>query len=166
MKLNKETRKICDYTITIVATPTEVVFISGLDDPIKDYKPFIDRYYIGFKFTEESNNLIEKTFTELESYFNGELEKFTVKYKIMGTPFQTKVLEVVRSIPYGEIWSYQEIANIISAPNSVRAVASAIGANPVLILLPCHRINASNGSLAGYRSGIKFKQFLQNIEAK
>jgi O-6-methylguanine DNA methyltransferase len=77
-----------------------------------------------------------------------------------GTAFQKAVWQALLSIPHGELRSYQEIAQAIGRPQSVRAVANAIGANPICVLIPCHRVIRSDGSIGGYSSGLAIKRQL------
>lgn len=101
---------------------------------------------------------------ELEDYFNGKIREFTVPLSPVGTDFQKKVWEVLRKIPYGTTRSYQEQANILGSPKSVRAVANANGLNKISIIIPCHRVIGTNGTLTGYGGGIWRKQKLLELE--
>lgn len=98
------------------------------------------------------------------AYFKGIRTSFTCSLDLRGTPFQMSVWEAIRKIPYGERRSYAEIAVQIRKPSAVRAVAAAIGANPVLIVIPCHRVLGKDGSLTGYRDGIDMKSRLLQLE--
>lgn len=106
-------------------------------------------------------NTLEK---ELAEYFEGKRQQFTVPLSPVGTEFQRKVWEVLRSIPYGTTRSYQEQANILGSPKSVRAVANANGLNKISIIIPCHRVIGSNGLLTGYGGGVWRKQKLLELE--
>lgn len=101
---------------------------------------------------------------ELEEYFKGELKDFTVPLAPVGTDFQKKVWEVLRSIPYGTTRTYQEQANILGNGKAVRAVANANGLNKISIIIPCHRVIGSDGKLTGYGGGIWRKQKLLELE--
>lgn len=101
---------------------------------------------------------------ELAEYFAGERRGFTVPLSPVGTDFQKKVWEVLRQIPYGATRSYQQQANILGSPKSVRAVANANGLNKISILIPCHRVIGTNGTLTGYGGGIWRKQKLLELE--
>lgn len=102
---------------------------------------------------------------ELLEYASGSRRKFGVKADIRtGTPFQRSVWGAVSKIPWGETRSYKWIANSIGRPTAVRAVANACGANPVPIIIPCHRVIASDGSLGGFSCGIERKKKLLAIE--
>lgn len=103
---------------------------------------------------------------ELEAYFRGELTHFNVALDLSGTDFQQQVWRALQQIRYGEICSYQKIAEGISRPRAVRAVGAANGANPVAIIVPCHRVIGKNGKLTGYAYGLEMKQYLLSLEQK
>lgn len=101
---------------------------------------------------------------ELVEYFAGKRQIFTVPLSFVGTEFQKKVWEVLRGIPYGTTRSYQQQANILGNPKAVRAVANANGLNKISIIIPCHRVIGTNGTLTGYGGGIWRKQKLLELE--
>lgn len=101
---------------------------------------------------------------ELSEYFDGKRTEFTVPLSPVGTAFQKQVWEILQQIPYGGTRSYQEQAEILGNPKSVRAVANANGLNKISILIPCHRVIGSNGQLTGYGGGIWRKQKLLELE--
>lgn len=101
---------------------------------------------------------------ELGRYFAGERMQFTCPLDLRGTPFQLKVWNALTRIPYGETRSYAEIAREIGHPEAVRAVGAANGANPVAIVVPCHRVIGSSGSLTGYGGGLPTKAWLLALE--
>ncbi len=109
----------------------------------------------------EVGRLLEK---ELADYFSGSLEVFTVPIVTHGTPFQERVWAELRSIPHGQVRSYAEQARAIGSPEAVRAVARANGDNRIAILIPCHRVIGSDGSLTGYGGGLWRKKFLLSLE--
>jgi methylated-DNA-[protein]-cysteine S-methyltransferase len=97
---------------------------------------------------------------QLEAYFRGELKKFSFKLNLQGTDFQKKVWEKLREISYGKTVTYAEIAQKIDNAKAVRAVAAANGKNPLWIIVPCHRVIGSDGSLTGYAGGLWRKKWL------
>ena len=101
---------------------------------------------------------------ELDQYFAGRLKKFSTPVAFSGTQFQTSVWQELRRIPYGETISYLELAKRISNPKAVRAVGLANGANPIAIIVPCHRVIGSNGSLTGFGGGLPTKRALLELE--
>ncbi|MDH6114778.1 methylated-DNA-[protein]-cysteine S-methyltransferase [Kitasatospora sp. MAP12-15] len=102
---------------------------------------------------------------QLRAYFAGELKDFDVRLSTHGSDFQERVWHAIDTIAYGTTTSYGQLAEQIGAPRAaVRAVGSAIGANPLLILRPCHRVIGANGSLTGYAGGLERKEYLLSLE--
>jgi methylated-DNA-[protein]-cysteine S-methyltransferase len=103
-------------------------------------------------------------FSQVQEYFNRERKEFDLPLEIIGTEFQKKVWNELTKIPYGETISYGELANRMGDINKMRAVAAANGANPIPIIIPCHRVIGSDGSLTGYGGGLDVKQKLLELE--
>lgn len=101
---------------------------------------------------------------QLDAYFAGELKAFDLAIEPNGTPFQLSVLRQLQNIAYGEVRSYTDIATAIGNPKAVRAVGSANGNNPIAIIIPCHRVIGSNGSLTGFGGGLDSKRYLLELE--
>jgi methylated-DNA-[protein]-cysteine S-methyltransferase len=101
---------------------------------------------------------------QLDAYFAGTLTEFDVPLRLDGTPFQRRVWEVLRSIPYGDTVSYGEIATELGRPSASRAVGAANGSNPIAIVVPCHRVIGSTGRLTGYGGGLPRKRALLDLE--
>ena len=101
---------------------------------------------------------------QLDQYFAGERTQFDLDLAPSATRFQRKVLDALLEIPYGETRSYLDIARQIGNPKAVRAVGGANGSNPIPIVIPCHRVVGSNGSLTGFGGGIEAKRFLLALE--
>ena len=101
---------------------------------------------------------------ELDQYFAGRLRKFSTRLAFNGTAFQNQVWKQLTRIPYGETISYLDLAKRIDNPKAVRAVGMANGANPIAIIVPCHRVIGSNGSLTGFGGGIPTKRALLELE--
>ena len=112
----------------------------------------------------QNSPVLRECASQLSAYFAGKLFTFSLPLKIRGTPFQKRVWRGLGKIPYGEVISYAELAQEINAPNAWRAVGNANGANPFSIVIPCHRVIASNGHLGGYTGGLKRKKFLLHHE--
>ena len=108
--------------------------------------------------------LLHEARTQLHSYFEGERQTFTLPLRLVGTAFQQEIWEVLRKIPYGQTCSYAAIAQQIGRPRAVRAVANAIGANPLSLLIPCHRVIGSSGNMTGYAGGLEAKRLLLTKE--
>ncbi|MCX2758346.1 methylated-DNA--[protein]-cysteine S-methyltransferase [Vibrio sp. Sgm 22] len=110
--------------------------------------------------------IFELVTEQLNRYFAGEAIEFDVPIAAKGTPFQQSVWYALTTIPYGETWSYAQLAEAIGNPEAVRAVGLANGKNPVSVIVPCHRVIGKNGKLTGYAGGVERKQRLLVIEGR
>jgi methylated-DNA-[protein]-cysteine S-methyltransferase len=110
------------------------------------------------------NNITAQCKQQLIEYFTGQRTVFTVPLNPQGTPFQQSVWHCLAEIPFGAVKSYGEIAKMINKPKSAQAVGGANGRNPITLIVPCHRVIGSNGSLTGYAGGIERKLWLLNHE--
>lgn len=126
---------------------------------------------IGVKWVEEKNReetesrpILEQTKSQLNEYFQGLRKDFNLSLDIRGTAFQKRVWHVIRQIPYGQLRSYQDIANALDNPSAPRAVGRANNKNPLAIIIPCHRVIGTNGLLTGYVGGLEVKKDLINLE--
>lgn len=110
--------------------------------------------------------VLSKCKKELDEYFNEGRTKFTVPYKLYGTPFQEEVWNKLKTIPYGRTNTYKDIAQKIGTEKLSRAVGQTNSINPIAIIVPCHRVIGSNGSLTGYAGGLEKKKWLLEFELK
>jgi methylated-DNA-[protein]-cysteine S-methyltransferase len=110
------------------------------------------------------NSLLQQCEGQLTEYFSGKRSSFEIPISAQGTAFQKKVWHALTTIPYGETWSYQELANAIDNPKAVRAVGLANGKNPISIIVPCHRVIGKNGKLTGYAGSLERKAWLLDFE--
>ncbi|MGR5068812.1 methylated-DNA--[protein]-cysteine S-methyltransferase [Vibrio alfacsensis] len=108
--------------------------------------------------------VLSLTRTQLDEYFSGLRNEFDLPLAAIGTEFQTQVWHALTTIPYGETWSYQDLANAIGNSKAVRAVGLANGKNPISIVVPCHRVIGKSGKLTGYAGGVERKQRLLALE--
>ncbi len=122
------------------------------------------RRLLNATFKEGSSPVIETATSQLDEYFAGERHNFTVPLLFAGTAFQQKVWNELPCIHYGHTMSYGEMAAKMGMPDAVRAVANANGANPISIIVPCHRVIGSNKSLTGYGGGLAAKEYLLQLE--
>jgi methylated-DNA-[protein]-cysteine S-methyltransferase len=113
---------------------------------------------------DSSNVFLKEVESELEEYFNGQRKEFTFHCDPDGTDFQKKVWNELFKIPYGKTVSYLEIARRLGDEKVIRAAASANGKNPIAIVIPCHRVIGSDGSLTGYAGGLHRKEWLLSHE--
>ena len=107
---------------------------------------------------------MKKAVRQLEEYFSGQRQTFSLEYQLLGTPFQCHVWQELAKIPYGQTASYKQIAQRIKNPKAFRAVGTANGNNPMCIIIPCHRVIAADGSIGGYSGSITTKQKLLKFE--
>ena len=106
----------------------------------------------------------EVAVSQIHAYLRGKLRRFTVPLDLRGTEFQLAVWEAIASIPYGQTTTYGRLAASVARPKATRAVGQATGANPVPILIPCHRVIGSSGGLVGFHGGLPLKERLLGIE--
>jgi len=138
----------------------EVSVITGQESmENEEYPNDSDRNY---EFRETV--LIKETAGQLEEYLEGKRKEFTVKLHPQGTEFQKKVWEALRAIPYGETRSYKQIAAAVGNEKACRAVGMANHNNPIVCIIPCHRVIGANGKLVGYACGLSMKEQLLNME--
>jgi len=147
----------------LAATNNGLCFVSSLNESLSEFETGIAKLYPKAVLVEEMAKL-QLYQQQLLEYFKGTRTTFTFPLDVNGTLFQQKVWNVLNDIPYGETRYYGEIAAEIGQPNSFRAVGTAIGRNPVLIVVPCHRVIHKNGKLVGYRGKLEMKEKLLNLE--
>jgi len=119
---------------------------------------------LGFVLCSGESRLAREAARQVDEYLRGRRRVFTVPLDLRGAPFQLEVWRVVRAIPYGETRTYAWVARALGRPRAARAVARALAANPVPIIVPCHRVVRSDGSLGGYSLGENLKRLLLSIE--
>ena len=134
----------------------------GANDQGVTYLRTHDTYEGAFEETE----LIQKAYGQLLEYLDGHRREFDLPLVLEGTDFQKKVWETSCHIPYGKTTNYQKLAEVIDRPKAIRAVGAANGQNPIWIMVPCHRVIGTNGSLTGYGGGLPMKKRLLELESK
>lgn len=135
--------------VTIGANATGITYLKTYDKCIGESK---------------ETDLIRSAYSQLKSYLSGKRCDFDLPLDPQGTPFQKQVWNASLEIPYGKTITYKVLAQMISKPKSVRAIGAANGKNPIYIVIPCHRIVGSNGSLTGYGGGLEMKENLLKLE--
>jgi methylated-DNA-[protein]-cysteine S-methyltransferase len=103
---------------------------------------------------------------QLNQYFAGELDAFDLRLAPSGTDFQRTVWKALMEIPYGDTWSYGQVAEHIDRPKASRAVGAANGVNPIPVIIPCHRVIGSSGKLTGFGGGLETKEYLLGLESQ
>jgi methylated-DNA-[protein]-cysteine S-methyltransferase len=141
--------------LTLVSTDG---VLSGMYMDDQRHRPTAETF--GLRDDTQSAEVIE----QLEAYFTGELREFNVPLAMVGTEFQRRVWTELQRIPYGETTTYGELAERLGQPTAARAVGLANGKNPISIIVPCHRVVGSTGSLTGYGGGLERKQALLDHE--
>ncbi|MEE1312414.1 MAG: methylated-DNA--[protein]-cysteine S-methyltransferase [Lachnospiraceae bacterium] len=114
----------------------------------------------------QKNLIIEQAIRELEEYFDGKRREFQVPVHLYGTDFQKNVWNALMKIPYGKVCTYKDIAKAVGNEKACRAVGMANHRNPVMIVVPCHRVIGSDGKLTGYAGGIDIKEYLLELEKR
>lgn len=151
------------WNMHIAATTEGLCYIGSPNAPFEELVSWVKKRLPSYTFTEDAEGL-QPYATELIDYLEGRRKEFTLPMDLHGTAFQQSVWIALQEIQYGQTVSYTYIAERIGKPKSVRAVGTAIGANPVLILVPCHRVIAKSGKLGGFRAGLEMKEQLLILE--
>lgn len=115
-------------------------------------------------YSEEETDLIRRVRCQLDEYFSSQRTSFDLPLSPKGTEFQKKDWAALQDIPYGQTCTYKDIAEAIGCPKGFRAVGLANNRNPIMIIIPCHRVIGSDGSLTGYAGGIHIKKYLLELE--
>ena len=151
------------WNMYIAATTEGLCYVGSQNAPFEELSGWAKKRLPNRKLTEEVD-VLQPYAIELIDYLEGQRKDFSLSMDLHGTAFQQSVWKALREIPYGQTVSYTDIAERIQKPSSVRAVGTAIGANPVLITVPCHRVIAKSGKLTGYRGGLEMKEQLLGLE--
>ncbi|MED0673955.1 methylated-DNA--[protein]-cysteine S-methyltransferase [Aneurinibacillus aneurinilyticus] len=155
--------KFKELNFYIASTSKGLVFVGSQNKPFEELSEWAKKRFQGSSLVENDEKL-EPYAVELTQYLERKRKTFTVPFDYNGTAFQLAVWNALCEIPYGQTKSYSDIANDINKLAAVRAVGAAIGANPVLITVPCHRVVGKDGSLTGYRGGLEMKTLLLDLE--
>ncbi|KAA0941675.1 methylated-DNA--[protein]-cysteine S-methyltransferase [Sporosarcina sp. ANT_H38] len=151
------------WNMYIAATTEGLCFIGTPNAPFEELVVWVKKRLPSHMLMEEPD-ILQPHAVELVDYLKEQRRDFILPIDLHGTPFQQIVWKALQEIPYGQTVSYSDIAKRIEKPNAVRAVGTAIGANPVLIVVPCHRVIAKNGKLGGFRAGLEMKVQLLELE--
>ena len=144
----------------IIKTPLGYIEISGAINGISKIQILTDPAEITTVLPDELKSAV----AQLQDYFNGKRTKFSFKMNSVGTEFQQRVWQELLNIPFGKTCSYLELSKKLGDVKAIRAVASANGKNPLWIVIPCHRVIGSDGSLTGYAGGLWRKKWLLDHE--
>ncbi|MCV7067541.1 methylated-DNA--[protein]-cysteine S-methyltransferase [Mycolicibacterium farcinogenes] len=147
-----------------VDSPVGLLTLAGRDGRLMHLRMVDQTYEPSRTGWETDDSAFPEAVEQLAAYFAGKLTEFDLELDMVGTQFQRRVWEALRTIPYGETCSYGEIARQIGSPAAFRAVGLANGHNPIGIIVPCHRVIGANGSLTGYGGGLDRKRALLELE--
>ncbi|MBB6444967.1 methylated-DNA--[protein]-cysteine S-methyltransferase [Bacillus benzoevorans] len=153
------------WRMHVAATEKGMCFVGSLNEPFEEVVQWAEKNYPGSPLIEDAE-LLQPYVEQLTEYLEGKRTHFTIPTDFKGTEFQVAVWEALCRIPYGETRSYSDIARHIKRHAAVRAVGAAIGKNPVMIIVPCHRVIGKNGSLTGFRGGLDMKKQLLELESR
>lgn len=136
---------------------------------ISDHSSLVGLYFddtntLGATLKETA--ILTETKKQLKEYFAGERKEFDLKIEMFGTDFQKKTWAHLKKIPYGKTWTYIQQAQSAGSKGAVRAIGTANGKNPIAIIIPCHRVIRTDGTLGGYAGGLHVKEFLLNLETR
>ncbi|MBE1556881.1 methylated-DNA--[protein]-cysteine S-methyltransferase [Sporosarcina limicola] len=151
------------WTVYIAATTEGLCYVGSQNAPFEELTSWVKKRLPSYVLSEDVD-ILKPYATELIDYLQGRRKDFTLPMDLHGTAFQQSVWTALQEIPYGQTVSYTDIAEQIQKPNAVRAVGTAIGSNPALITVPCHRVIAKSGKLTGYRGGSGMKEQLLGLE--
>lgn len=151
------------WNMYIAATTAGLCYIGTPNAPFEELEKWVNKRLPSHMLIEEPD-ILQPHAVELVDYLKEQRRDFLLPIDLHGTPFQQIVWKALQEIPYGKTVSYSDIAGRIEKPNAVRAVGTAIGANPVLIIVPCHRVIGKNGKLGGFRAGLEMKVQLLELE--
>lgn len=143
-----------------IKTPLGIAEIAGDSDGLSYVKIIEEESRV----SEEIPSALEAAVDQLQKYFKGELQNFDLLLNPKGTDFQKRVWEKLTEIPYGQTTSYLQLSKDLGDEKAIRAVASANGKNPLWVIVPCHRVIGSDGSLTGYVGGLHRKKWLLDLE--
>jgi methylated-DNA-[protein]-cysteine S-methyltransferase len=146
----------------VAASPTGLAWLLTPREPRSRRARYQARFDEPCK--DATTPLLEAAEAQLRAYFAGERREFDLPLDLRGTPFQQRVWAALRRIPHGETRSYGQLARSLGQPQAARAVAAAIGANPVAVVVPCHRVIGKDGTLTGFAGGLAMKRKLLELE--
>jgi methylated-DNA-[protein]-cysteine S-methyltransferase len=152
-----------DWTLYLAATERGLCSLTLPNVTYESMAHWIAKHIPGAQLVEDTERTAPYR-QQLSEYLDGRRVSFDCPLDLRGTPFQVATWRALLTIPYGETRSYSEIAAAIELPKAVRAVGAANGANPVPIIVPCHRVIGKNGALTGYGGGLPIKERLLQLE--
>jgi methylated-DNA-[protein]-cysteine S-methyltransferase len=150
-------------TFGALVSPQGLARLTFPGEPLEVCEQFARRWWPQGQIVPDDGRL-QPIVEQLQAYFQGKLRTFSLPLHMQGTPFQQQVWAALQQVPFGQTRSYADLAASIGNPRAVRAVGRANGANPVPVIVPCHRIIGKSGKLVGYAGGLEIKQMLLELE--
>src|SRR5690625_3447666 len=147
----------------IAGTDKGLCYVGSPDKPFSELQTWTEKKIDQPNLINDDDKLSTAK-AEILKYLDGDTKDFQLDIDAIGTTFQKAVWDACSRIPYGQTKTFQEIAIMLENPKAVRAVGTAIGANPLLFIIPCHRVVAKSGSLSGFRGGLDLKKALLQLE--
>src|SRR5699024_3380054 len=152
-----------EYEVYLAATGSGLIYLATGTEGEFEMKAWLEKHFPDCNLHYDQNKMSLYT-KEISDYLQGKIECLESARQLTGTDFQKEVWREVEKVAYGEVRSYADIANNLGRPKAVRAVASAIGINHLLFIMPCHRIVRKDASLSGFRAGTDVKEKLLQLE--
>lgn len=149
-----------NQNLVVAATDHGVCFVGSPNQPLSELTTFMPGYDL-----RQDPSKLAPAIAQITAYLTHKRTTWDLPLDFLGgTPFQQQVWSALQAIPYGRTVTYHQLATQIGRPTAIRAVASAVGRNPLLIIVPCHRVLRKDGSLGGFRGGLAFKKQLLALE--
>jgi len=165
--MKKTHRSVTDaHAASVMDSPVGRLYLAATDDGLTHvlFVAQMDREPRTVARTAAATRIVKETERQLAAYFAGRRREFDVPLAPVGTEFQREAWKALADVPFGETISYAELAKRMNRPRAVRAVGAANGANPIPIILPCHRVIGADGTLTGYGGGLETKRRLLSLE--
>lgn len=160
MKLYYDVFKFNDHQYYLIASDTGLCFVGSPDEDLSE----VENFFAADDLTQNPEKLAPAK-TQLQEFLRGTRQTFDVPLDSMfGTPLQQQVWHALTTIDYGATLTYQQLAQRVGHPNAIQAVASAVGRNPWMIVVPCHRVIRTDHTMGGYRGGLPLKKALLKME--
>lgn len=154
-----------DFKLTLALTGRGLCYVGSPGEGLDELKRHCIKRFPGAQFSHNPQALKDYT-ASLENMLMGLPQSFSLPFDTAGTDFQQAVWQALRQIPHGQTISYSELAASVGKPQAVRAAGSAVGANPLLIFIPCHRVIRKSGDVSGFRGGMPLKHHLLEMEQR
>ena len=148
------------------STESELCILTFADNPSLPRMIVNCQRALNATILEQESRLLAKASKQLQEYFLQKIDSFDLPLSPLGTPFQVEVWQFLRSTSYGAQYTYKQQAEAVNRPKAIRAVANANRLNPLAIIVPCHRVIGTNGTLTGYAGGLWRKEFLLRLEGE